>query len=54
MQASVDRLGPVRRAREEMSRLRTRLEELEATLEGLETQGAAPGVAAPPRSRRKT
>ena len=54
VQASVDRLGPVRRAREEMSRLRTRLEELETTLEGLETQGAAPGAAAPPRSRRKT
>jgi polyhydroxyalkanoate synthesis repressor PhaR len=40
VQASVDRLAPVRRAREEMMRLRTRLDELEASLAGLETQGA--------------
>lgn len=32
MQASVDRLAPVRRARQEMSRLRDQLEQLEASL----------------------
>lgn len=32
VQASVDRLAPVRRAREEMLRLRTQLEQLEASL----------------------
>jgi len=32
VQASIDRIGPVRRAREEMSQLRKRLEELEASL----------------------
>jgi len=40
VQASVDRLAPVRRAREEMTRLRTRLDELEASLAGLEGQQA--------------
>ncbi len=32
VQASIDRIGPVRRAREEMSLLRKRLEDLEASL----------------------
>jgi polyhydroxyalkanoate synthesis repressor PhaR len=36
LQASMDRLGPVRRAREEMSRLRNQLEQLEASLVQLE------------------
>lgn len=52
-QASIDRLGPVRRAREEMSRLKTRLEDLESSLRRLETEaeteepaGAAVGTAA--------
>jgi polyhydroxyalkanoate synthesis repressor PhaR len=36
VQASIDRLGPVRRAREEMERLRGRLEELEGSLSRLE------------------
>jgi polyhydroxyalkanoate synthesis repressor PhaR len=36
LRASMDRLGPVRRAREEMSQLRQRLEELEGSLEALE------------------
>ncbi|KAB2962983.1 MAG: hypothetical protein F9K16_07720 [Thermoanaerobaculia bacterium] len=35
-QASIDRLGPVRQAREEMDRLRSRLEELEGSLTRLE------------------
>lgn len=38
VQASVDRLAPVRRAREEMSRLRSQLEQLEASLVHLETE----------------
>lgn len=37
VQASIDRLAPVRRAREEMTSLRTRLEQLEASLSDLET-----------------
>lgn len=36
VQASVDRLGPLRRAREEMSRLRSQLEHLETSLRSLE------------------
>jgi len=36
LQASVERLGPVRRIREETEVLRRRLEELEASLSGLE------------------
>ena len=41
VRASIDRLGPVRQAREEMTRLRTRLEELEESLVELEATGAA-------------
>lgn len=41
VRASIDRLGPVRQAREEMTRLRTRLEELEESLVELETTSAA-------------
>ena len=41
VQASIDRLGPVRRAREEMSQLRGRLAELESTLSNLEADTAA-------------
>jgi polyhydroxyalkanoate synthesis repressor PhaR len=40
-QASMDRLGPVRRVREEMSSLRARLEELESSLSELEREQAA-------------
>ncbi len=36
VQASIDRLAPVRRAREEMSSLRVRLEQLESSLADLE------------------
>ena len=51
VQAGVDRLGPVRRAREEMSRLRGQLERLESSLASLETEhdgdeGAEPAAAA--------
>jgi polyhydroxyalkanoate synthesis repressor PhaR len=38
VQASIDRIGPVRRAREEMGRLRERLEELEQSLASIEVQ----------------
>lgn len=38
VQASVDRLAPVRRAREEMSRLRGQLERLESSLSRLEKE----------------
>ncbi len=40
VQASIDRVGPLRRAREEMGVLRSRLEGLEASLKNLE--GGAP------------
>jgi polyhydroxyalkanoate synthesis repressor PhaR len=39
VKASIDRLGPVRQAREEMTRLRSRLEELEESLAELEATG---------------
>jgi chromosome segregation ATPase len=43
VQASIDRIGPVRRAREEMGRLRERLEELESSLASIETDRDDPG-----------
>jgi polyhydroxyalkanoate synthesis repressor PhaR len=46
VQASIDRLAPVRRAREEMSSLRARLEQLETSLAELEREGAAGPAAA--------
>ena len=48
VKASIDRLGPVRQVRQEMNRLRSRLEELEESLVGLEAQGFGP----PPAARR--
>jgi polyhydroxyalkanoate synthesis repressor PhaR len=48
VQASIDRLAPVRRAREEMSSLRTRLEQLEVSLAELEKEGPAEGNAPRP------
>jgi polyhydroxyalkanoate synthesis repressor PhaR len=47
VQASIDRLAPVRRAREEMSGLRARLEQLEASLAELEVAPVAAGQTAP-------
>ncbi|MGH9379287.1 MAG: polyhydroxyalkanoate synthesis regulator DNA-binding domain-containing protein [Thermoanaerobaculia bacterium] len=38
VEASMDRLGPVRRAREEMSDLKSRLQELERVIEELEVK----------------
>ena len=49
VKASFDRLGPVKEAREEMSQLRGRLDELEATLTALETAA----VETAPKTRRK-
>lgn len=51
VQASIDRIGPVRRAREEMGRLRERLEELEGSLAELESErveGETPSAARTP------
>jgi polyhydroxyalkanoate synthesis repressor PhaR len=45
VQASMDRLGPLRRAREEMARLKTQLEQLESSLAELATDGGTPGEA---------
>lgn len=42
LQASLDRLGPVKKVREETDILRRRLEELEQTLSHLEQQGRTP------------
>lgn len=52
VRASIDRFGPVREAREEMNRLRTRLEELEDSLADLETATDAPKKASSTRSSR--
>ena len=60
VQASMDRLGPLRRAREEMARLKTQLEQLESSLAELGTEGPsevgeAGGAAAPrPANPEKT
>ena len=43
VQASIDRIGPVRRAREEMARLRERLEELETSLASIDTESPDSG-----------
>lgn len=47
VQASMDRLGPVRRVREEMSSLRARLEQLESSLADLEREQTTPASTAP-------
>jgi polyhydroxyalkanoate synthesis repressor PhaR len=43
VQASIDRIGPVRRAREEMARLRERLEDLETSLASIDTESPDSG-----------
>ena len=55
VQASIDKLAPVRQAREEMTRLRARLEELEDSLtdlavSGLEDLGTETAAAPPAKS----
>lgn len=52
VQASIDRLTPIRRAREEMAHLRTRLADLERTLENLESVQTERTGAAPAKPRR--
>jgi len=52
LKASMDRLGPVRRAREEMTQLRERLEELESSLEALERDREPASGAARARTPR--
>ncbi|HSN53434.1 MAG TPA: polyhydroxyalkanoate synthesis regulator DNA-binding domain-containing protein, partial [Candidatus Sulfomarinibacteraceae bacterium] len=47
VQASMDRIGPVRRAREEMGLLRERLEELETSLAALESERQEPPAGPP-------
>ena len=42
LEASAEKIGPIRRAREEMTHLRSRLEELELSLSGLEAQQRSP------------
>ena len=49
--ASIDRLGPVRRAREEMLRLRSRLEELEESLTEFEAGGASEAAVSSPKAK---
>jgi polyhydroxyalkanoate synthesis repressor PhaR len=52
VQASIDRIGPVRRAREEMARLRERLEELESSLASIEDQPQEPTPKATPKTQK--
>ena len=54
VQASIDRLGPVRRAREEMDRLRGRLEELESSLSRIEEDRTGPSRGRATRAAAKT
>ncbi len=54
VQASMDRLAPVRQAREEMGHLRDRLGELEQTLSSLEDETGSAPVAPAPRKPAAT
>jgi polyhydroxyalkanoate synthesis repressor PhaR len=56
VQASMERVGPLRRAREEMQRLRTQLETLEASLADLSDKRPAtdPGVGQSAGARART
>lgn len=53
VQASIERVGPLRRAREEMETLRGRLEELESSLSRLEDGPAPPRRRAAPKATAK-
>jgi polyhydroxyalkanoate synthesis repressor PhaR len=53
LEASVEKIGPIRRAREEMTHLRSRLEELEMSLTELESDQQSVGVAAPAAATRR-
>lgn len=52
VEASIDRLGPVRRAREEMGLLKERLEQLEVSLQGLDTPAPGRGASRPARTKK--
>lgn len=54
LQASIDRVGPLRRAREEMSVLRSRLEVLEDSLRSLEVGATAKPAKATVKKSTKT
>jgi polyhydroxyalkanoate synthesis repressor PhaR len=54
VQASIDRLGPVRRVREEMSSLRARLEQLESSLADLERDQSTVAPATTPANTAST
>ena len=54
VRASIDRLAPVRQAREEMTRLRSRLEELEESLAELETSELEQAATPARGTRRKS
>lgn len=54
VQASVDRLGPLRRAREEMTQLRSQLDQLEGSLRALEAERDDDGGLAGDRSEKTT
>ncbi|MEE9562997.1 MAG: polyhydroxyalkanoate synthesis regulator DNA-binding domain-containing protein [Thermoanaerobaculia bacterium] len=54
VRASIDKLGPVRQAREEMKRLRSRLEELETSLVELEKYGLSTARATTKTARSTT
>jgi len=51
VQSSIDRLAPVRQAREEMSALRQRLDELEASLSALDGRRGGDGATATRRRK---
>jgi polyhydroxyalkanoate synthesis repressor PhaR len=53
VQASIDRLAPVRKVREEMASLRSRLEQLETSLSQLEKEEARAAEAAPSASSKE-
>ncbi len=54
VRASVDRLGPVRRVREEMGNLKSRLEKLEVSLADLEAEAVSEQAAAAPKKQPVT
>ena len=54
LQASADRVTPLREAREEMQSLRSRLDELETSLASLERPESTPGTANEPTPDRAT
>lgn len=54
VQASMDRLGPLRRAREEMTRLKAQLEQLESSLAEIGTDGGGEATPRPDNPTNKS